>query len=181
MIPHTYSDEGIILARRNYGEADRIIPIYSKSYGKITFIAKGIRRPESKKRGHLEIFTCVRFSAAKGKSMDILTEVETLNSFELVRNDLKKVSLAYYFMEVIGKITHDGEPHSEIYYLLVKYLNRLETEPKLKSLRMNFISELLVNLGFWPRGKIITDPDKLLEEVLERKLYSVRVGKEIIQ
>ena len=180
MIPHTYSDEGIILARKNYGEADKIIPIYSKNYGKITFMAKGIRRPSSKKRGHLEIFTQVRFSAARGRNMDILTELETVNSFSQIRNSLKKVSLAYYFVEVIGKITHDGEPHTEIYNLLVNYLTRLEIDPKLKSLRMHFVSELLTNLGFWPPGKILTDPDRLLEEVLERKLYSPRVGKKMI-
>jgi len=180
MIPRTYSDEGIILARKNYGEADRIIPIYSKNYGKIAYMAKGIRRPQSRKRGHLEIFTQVRFSAAKGRGMDILTEVETINSFGQIRNSLKKVSLAYYFMEVIGKITHDGEPHPEVYNLLVKYLRRLEVEFKLKSLRMNFIIELLMLLGYWPKDKTLSDPDRLLEEVLERKLYSVRVGKSMI-
>jgi DNA repair protein RecO (recombination protein O) len=180
MIPRTYSDEGIILARKNYGEADRIIPIYSKNYGKITFMAKGIRRPSSRKRGHLEIFTQVRFSAAKGRNMDILTELETINYFSQIRSSLKKVSLAYYFVEVIGKITHDGEPHSEIYYMLVRYLDQLETDPKVKTLRLHFISELLTNLGFWPRDRELADPDKLLEEVLERKLYSPRVGKKMI-
>jgi len=175
-----YSDEGIVLARKNYGEADRIIPIYTKNYGKLVFIAKGVRRLQSRKRGHIEIFTRIKFSAVKSKSMDILTEVETLDDFADIRKNLVKVSLAYYFMEVIGKITHEGEPHTEIYNLLVTYLNELGNTSRLKTLRKNFITELLINLGFWPKGKILPNPDGLLEEVLERSLSSVRVGKQMI-
>lgn len=180
MFSRSYSDEGIILARKNYGEADRIIPIYSQNNGKIVFIAKGIRRLQSKKRGHLEIFSRVRFSAVKGKGMDILTEVETVDHFTSLRHNLTKVSLAYYFMEVIGKITHEGEPHAAIYALLVNYLTELQTESKLRSLRRNFVLEVLTVLGYWPKGKKLQDPDMLLDEVLERKLSSVRVGKKLI-
>jgi len=63
----TYSSEGIILSRKNYGEADRILTVFSKNYGKVTLLAKGIRKLISKKRGHLEIFSEVKFSAVSGK------------------------------------------------------------------------------------------------------------------
>lgn len=101
MRPRSYSDEGIVLARRNFGEADRILSIYTKNHGRISVIAKGIRKTTSKKRGHLEIFSYIKFQVADGRGIGILTEVETLNNFEIVRKDLKKVSLAYFFCEVI--------------------------------------------------------------------------------
>ena len=176
----TYSDEGIVLARRNFGEADRILSIYSKNHGRISVIAKGIKRPISRKRGHLEVFGHIKFQIADGKGIGILTEVETLNNFGIIRKDLKKISLAYYFTEVIGKITHEHERNDGIFELILNYLEKLQNETRLRSLRLKFISELLTITGFWPKGKILASPDEKLEEVIERSINSIRVGRKIL-
>jgi DNA repair protein RecO (recombination protein O) len=176
----TYKAEGIVISRKNYSEADRILTIFSKEYGKVTVIAKGIRKPKSRKRGSLEIFSRVRFSAVKGKGMDIITEVEMLDSFGSVRNDLRKVSVGYYFLEVIDKTTNEGESLDSIYLLLREYLQFLRTSVSLKTLRKQFVTRLIWTLGYWPRNKEIQDPDKILEEVVERKITSKRVGKLVL-
>lgn len=175
-----YSDEGIILARRNFGEADRILSIYSKSHGRISAIAKGIRRTTSRKRGHLEIFSYVKFQIAEGHGIGILTEVETLNNFERLKKDLKKVSLAYFFTEVVGKITREHERNDGIFELILNYLEKLQHEVRLRSLRLSFIFELLTITGFWPKGKKLLNPDEKLEEVIERSINSIRVGRKIL-
>lgn len=177
----TYSDEGIVLARRNFGEADRILSIYSKNHGRISVIAKGIRKLTSRKRGHLEIFSYIRFQAVEGHGIGILTEVETINSFESFKKDLKKVSLAYFFCEVIGKITHEHERNDGIFELILNYLEKLQFEDRLKSLRMNFILDLLVIAGFWPKEKKLVNPDEKLEEVIERSINSIRVGRKVLK
>lgn len=177
----TYSDEGIVLARRNFGEADRILSIYTKSHGRISAIAKGIRKTTSKKRGHLEIFSYIRFQIAEGHGIGILTEAETLNNFEIVRKDLKKVSLAYFFTEVIGKITHEHERNDGIFELILSYLEKLQFETQLRSLRISFILELLTITGFWPKGKALLNPDEKLEEVIERSINSIRVGRKVLK
>src|SRR3989344_1260974 len=128
----SYSGEGIVLARRNFGEADRILVVYSRHYGRISLLAKGVRRPSSRKRGHVEIFSYIKFSAASGKNLDIMTEAEIINSFSEVRKNLHKVSLAYYFMEVVGRTTHEGEPHRELFDLILVSLDKLKNENKLK-------------------------------------------------
>lgn len=180
MIPHSFTSEGFVLARRNFGEADRIIDIYSKEKGKISLIAKGVRRTGSRKRGHIEIFSKVNFQAVNGKSMGIMTEAETIDDFKKVRSSIKKVTLAYYLMEVIGKITHEGEGNLELYQLLDTAMKNLKNESKLKRLRITFVSDLLKVLGFWPKGKELPFPDEKLEEVLERQISSIRVGKRIL-
>ena len=177
----TYSDEGIVLARRNFGEADRILSIYSKNHGRISVIAKGIRKLTSRKRGHLEVFSYIRFQAVEGHGIGILTEVETINSFESFKKDLKKVSLAYFFCEVIGKITHEHERNDGIFELILNYLEKLQFEDRLKSLRMNFILDLLVIAGFWPKEKKLVNPDEKLEEVIERSINSIRVGRKVLK
>ncbi|OGM13543.1 DNA repair protein RecO [Candidatus Woesebacteria bacterium RIFCSPLOWO2_01_FULL_39_23] len=180
MLQHAYTSLGIVLARRNYSEADRIVVIFSKNFGKISLIAKGVRKPKSKKRGSIEIFNIVKFSASKTKSIDIMTESIQIESFIDIKKDLKKVAVAYYLMEVIGRITVENEAHDEIYELMVKYLNLLKSGDNLKDLRQNFIYEVLTNLGFWPRGKTITNPDRVIEDIVERKMNSARVGRRML-
>lgn len=177
----SYTSEGIVLSRKNYSEADRILIVISKTFGKLSLIAKGIRKIKSRKRGHLEIFSKVRFSATKGHGMDIMTEVETMYDFSKIRTNLNKISLAYYFCEVVNKITHeDGRP-STVYNLLSTVLEELEQTTELKKLRLNFIYDLLTNMGYWPIGKKLVDADIVLSDVLERKINSVRVGKAVLK
>lgn len=176
----TYKTQGIVLARKDYSETDRILSVYTQDFGRVTVLAKGVRKLQSKKRGHIEIFSHINFQVAKGKGIDILTEVMILNNFSQVRRDLKKVSLAYYFMEVIGKTTSEGAPNQKLFATILDYLRELEHSQKLKVLRLNFVQNVLVNLGFWPDDKPLENPDKLLESITERKINSVRVGKKVL-
>lgn len=180
MTPKRYSSEGVILARRNYSEADRILVVFSKNYGKISLLAKGVRKLSSRKRGHLEVFSQIKLSAAKGKSLDILTEAEIINSFPKLRDDLKKVAVAYYLMEAVGKTTREDEPNTKVYELILRYLDKLKKYEKLRKVRFDFILGLLTTLGFWPKEKKMKDPDKVLEEVVEREISSARVGKKLL-
>jgi len=175
-----YSSEGIVLARRNYGEADRILVVYTKKLGKISLIAKGVRKPISKKRASLEIFSYIKFAAASGKNLDLITEVETIDSFILIRQDLRKTSLAYFFMEAVGRTSHEGGPNHEVFDLLLKNLIILKKASQLKNIRLKFILDLLTVLGFWPKGKKMENPDFALTEVIEREMNSYRVGKKLL-
>jgi DNA repair protein RecO (recombination protein O) len=181
MKPHAYSGEAIVLGRKNYGEADRIVSVYSKGYGRIALIAKGIRRPKSRKRGHLEIFSLLRFQAVSGHGIDLITEADITDDFKEIRKSLPKVSLAYYFMEVIGKITHENEQNIDLFNLILDSLNKLKTETRLKEFRLDFVLKLLTIMGYWPRGQKLPNPDEVLEEVIERQIYAQRVGKRMLE
>jgi len=177
MRPHSFSSEGVVLARRNFGEADRILVLYTKNLGRISLLAKGIRRPKSKKRGHVEVFNKIRLQAVSGRGLDLIIEAEVVEDFKEIRTSLKKISLAYYIAEVIGRITHEGEENIEVYDLIVDTFERLKTMKLLKKLRLEFVTQLLILLGYWPKGKVLDNPDEILEEVTERAIYSERVGK----
>lgn len=181
MIPHSFTSEGFILVRRNYGEADRILDIYSKENGKISLIAKGVRRPGSRKRGHLEIFSKIKFQAANGKGIAIMTEAETIDGYGSIRKSIKKISLAYYFVEVLSKATHEGEENSELFDFVCNVMEKLKTAKKLRDLRLEFVTGILKILGYWPKNKTIDSPDERLDEVLERQIYSKRVGKLMLE
>lgn len=176
----SYSDEAIVLARRNFSEADRILSVFSRNHGRVSLIAKGVRRPSSRKRGHIEIFSQIKFHAEKGRGLGIMTEAEIIDSFGEIRKNLKKVAVAYYLMEVIGRTINEDERNTQLYEILLNYLNKLKNESRLLSLRKNFVYGVLTVLGFWPKGRELADPDAKLEEVTERQLASARVGKKLV-
>lgn len=181
MKPHLYKDEGVILFRKTYAEADRILTIFTRQNGKVSVIAKGVRKVTSRKRGHIENFSHIKFSATSGQnSMSVITETETVNTFEAIRNDLSKVAVAYFLLETVNKIMHDSEFNAQVFDLLIGYLKRLETETQLKRLRNEFTQQILTLLGFWDEEKTITNADQVLENILEKHLSTLRVGKKLI-
>ena len=71
---HSYSIEAIVLKRTDMGEADRILTLFTPNKGKFHAIAKGIRRPISKKAGHLELLGRSQLQMALGRNLDIVTQ-----------------------------------------------------------------------------------------------------------
>lgn len=180
MISRSYSSEAIILSKKNFGEADRILVVYTRHSGQLHLLAKGVRKPKSRKRGHLEVFSHIKFSAVGGRGMDIVTEVETIDLFDEIRRDLKRVTVGYYLCEVLGKLTREGEKNEKLFLLATSCLRNLRNSTNLKNLRIKFVTDILVNLGFWSLANKLTDPDKMLENITERRVNSIRVGRALL-
>lgn len=180
MVPRSFKDRAFVLARKNYQEADRIITVFGQHYGKLSLLAKGVRKIKSRKKGHLEVFSHITYSASHTKGFDILTEVEEIESFKEVRKDLKKVAVAFFYLEAVAKVSRDGEGNQKIYNLLDDSLKGLSNSKNLKKDRNEFTRKLLVALGFWPEGKKLEKPDNMLSEITESKLGTVRIGKNLL-
>jgi DNA repair protein RecO (recombination protein O) len=176
---NTYKAEGIVLKRTNFGEADKILTLYTKDRGKIVCLAKGIRRMSSRKRGNLEIFNHISFFAAKGKGLDIVTETEILDSYLIWRNSLKKVATAYEICEILDKLTPENLEQEDVYDLLALYLHKIGQVPEseLKSLVSRFGEMILKLLGYWPKDKAFPEGSNIsnyIENIIERDLKSRR-------
>src|SRR3954451_5044211 len=89
-----YRNKGIVLRSIRYGEADRILDLYTQDSGLVSAIAKGIRRTKSRFGGRLEPLSCVDFLAYEGRTLDTVTQVEVLRSFHSTREDLKRLEAA---------------------------------------------------------------------------------------
>lgn len=151
----TYTTEAIVLARKNYGEADRLLTVFSKHYGKLRIIAKGIRRPTSRKKSSLELFSYVRLFLVKGKNLDIVTDAEAKNSFSSWRKDLTRVGIAYHLAEVITRLSPERQEHREVFDLVVTSFQSLSAADYwgLYPLIQSFKLRLLEELGYLERGK----------------------------
>ena len=78
--PHVYRTDAIILRRSDLGEADRILTVYTPHLGKLRAIAKGVRKPGSRKAGHLEPFTRVALQLDRGRDLLMVSQAETIES-----------------------------------------------------------------------------------------------------
>jgi DNA repair protein RecO (recombination protein O) len=121
-----YRVAGIILRRRDMGEADRLLTVFTRDRGKMSLLAKGVRRPASRKAGHIEPFTYTDLLVAKGANLDLVTQAETIEAHRHVREDLWLSSLAYYVAELADAFTQDEDPNSLLFDLLLETLDRLD-------------------------------------------------------
>jgi len=176
-----YKIEGIILKRKNVGEADRIITVFSKEHGKLRLIARGIRKITSKRAPHLEVFTRISAIIHGGGAMESITEVEPLKVFPYKSQDLKKVSLAYYICELVDNLLPEKQEHRDVFILLTQALDALEHLDTAGIYRESkvFTLELLSTLGFLPRNKTLNGSElqTFVESITERKLKSTHFAR----
>jgi DNA repair protein RecO (recombination protein O) len=147
----TYRTEAIILKRTDFGEADRLLTLFSKELGKISAIAKGARKPQSRKTGHVELFMRSKFFIAKGRNLDIITQAEMVDPHALIREDLMRVSHASYAVELLNRFTVEEDPHPAIYDLLDDTLSRYSVTEDLNLVTRYYELRLLSLTGFQPR------------------------------
>lgn len=147
----TYRTEAIVLKRTNFGEADRLLTLYSKEFGKISAIAKGARKPQSRKTGHVELFMRSKFFIAKGRNLDIITQAEMVDPHAPLREDLMRVSHASYAVELLNRFTVEEDPHSGIYDLSDQTLSRYSEMDDLELVTRYYELRLLSLTGFQPR------------------------------
>ena len=163
----SYRTQAVVLGHIEYGEADRILKLFTFEKGKITAIAKGVRKIRSRKAGHLEPFTRVSLFLAKGRSMDIITQAETIDPFMGLRNNLTRVAFASYIVEVLDRFTYEEGQNISIFHLLIETLSRLEHQENPETVAHYYEIRLLDLLGFRPQlfecidcGEEIRDEDQ---------------------
>ena len=145
-----YRADAIILKRMNFGEADRLLTLYTREYGKVRAIAKGVRKTTSRKSGHVELFMRSRLLLARGHDLDIITQAQAIEPYMAMRNDLSRVTYACYAAEMLDRFTPEGEQHQALYDLLVQMLAWLSHDDDLDRLMRFFELRLLDYVGFRP-------------------------------
>lgn len=163
----TQSIEAIVLSARDFGEADRLLTVYSKQHGKMTLLAKGVRKIKSRKGGNVDVLNDVQMHLVFGQSIPIITEAESLNSFVLLKENLSASIYASYIVELINVLTAEAQEQPEIFRLLKQTLETLAKSPR-RIVVHAFEVKLLLLLGFWHTEDLGRLDKKLLE--LARKI-----------
>ena len=148
----TFRTPALVLKRRNFGEADRLLTLLTPSHGKFDALAKGARKPASKKTGHVELFTRADVLIARGRSMDILTQAEMTHPYLPIREDLVRGAYANYAAELLDRFTYDSDDTSTValFNLLDTTFDRLCTDDDPRRVIRYYELRLLDEVGFRP-------------------------------
>ena len=122
-----YRTHAVVLRRRDYGDADRILTVVTPALGKLTLIAKGVRKTSSRKAGHLELLTHTSLIIAKARTWDIVTEASTVESFRNVREDLDSISRASFLCELVDNFVESEDENQPLWELLLLALRELDS------------------------------------------------------
>jgi DNA repair protein RecO (recombination protein O) len=123
----TLKVDAVVLRHSDWGEADRLLTLYSREQGKLRAIAKGVRKIQSRKAGHLEPFTRTTIMLAKGQDLWIVTQAEAANLYQPIREDLQKMAQAAYVVELLDRFTYEEGQNWQLYKLLTETLERLSS------------------------------------------------------
>jgi DNA repair protein RecO (recombination protein O) len=145
-----YRTEAIVLKHNDFGEADRLLTVYTPYLGKLRLLAKGVRKLTSRKAGHLESFTRTQLLVARGRNLDIVTQAQMVESYPAMRQDLVRVTHAYYVGELIDSFSEEQAENEPLYRLLCDAL-RWVCESQNLALAMRFFElQLLSLVGYRP-------------------------------
>jgi DNA repair protein RecO (recombination protein O) len=126
--------EGLILARRNTGEADRLLTLFTPKWGLIKVVAKGVRKAASRRGGHVEPLTKVVCVLSGSRGAYFLQAVEPVNTFSALRVDIAAQAQAQRLAAVLLHLVDEQQPYEDLYSGLCQAWDLLPTLPTEKRL-----------------------------------------------
>lgn len=144
-----YRTEALILRSRKYLEADSLLTLLTKKKGKISAIAKGVRKPNSRLRGGVQLFTLNDVLLHEGRNLDIVTQSQSLEAFTLLQENYQAMAMAAYWGELLDAFAVEGEADSDLYNLALAGFHILCLAPVKLTMRALEI-KLLAQVGYTP-------------------------------
>lgn len=156
----------IVLSRTNYQEADRILTLLTPNHGKISVLAKGVRRSKSKMAGGVELFSVSEIGFIRGKgALHTLTSARLLKHYENIVKDIERTMLGYELTKLLNKTTEDA-PEIEYFDLLDEaFVTLNQADIKIDLIKLWFYAQLLRISGHSPNLRFDTAGNKLEKEL----------------
>ncbi len=175
-----YFTRVLILKSEDKKENDRLIVALSEEYGKITLIAKGVRKQTSKLASHIELFSLTDIGFVVGGAYNVLTSAIKKESLLNIKQDLKKLQALSYISDLVDKYFLKGEPDKDVSslvfsafdYLKKSKLNDIEIEYFLRYFEFKFLEVL----GYRPKEKWVLDFFNSKKKIVtKKKMEDLRV------
>ena len=146
-----YRDEAVVLRTHKLGEADRIVTLLTRGHGKVRAVAKGVRRTVSKFGSRLEPFMVADVQLSEGRSLDIVTQAETLGAYgATIVSDYERYTAANAMVETADRLS-EAEASPQQYLLLVGALRSLSRGEHETSLTLDsYLLRALAIAGWSP-------------------------------
>lgn len=149
-----YRTKGIILKKVDRRKADQLFTIYTRDFGKIRVLGRGIRKTSSKLRAGAELFYLAEIEFIQGKIHKTLTDAILIDKFKNLRKSLAKLNVAHKTSELLDNLIYNQEPEKKIWELLLDVFNELDSSifktKDLKLIYYYFFWRLFSILGYEP-------------------------------
>lgn len=131
----TFKIEGVVLSTTDFGDANRVVTLFTKEFGKLETNAYGCRRVKSPLSGATQIFNHISAELSHGGKVDTIREAEVLSFYGNLTADIERLAYAAFFFEIVNKMTLPKFPEPYIFDLLIKSLPMLNARnPKIAAL-----------------------------------------------
>jgi len=152
-VSRSLKTEALVVGSMRYGEADRILTLYTRERGRLSAIAKGARRLRSQMGGRLEPFSLVHVMLHQGRTLYTVTGVETIRTFQGVREELFRIEEGARLLEAIRRLFPEEESSPGAFNLLVRAVAWLAAAPDRAAAAQVVLAaraKLLLALGYLP-------------------------------
>lgn len=178
-----YRTQGIIIEKEDRGEADQLLTIYTKDFGKLEILGKAIRKISSKLRSGVDLFYLSEIEFIQGKTYRTLTDSILIEKFEQIRTDLKRLKIAHNISDFLDKLVNFQEQDEKIWQLLNESFKKLKDCSLLtvncSLIYYYFFWRLLSILGYQP--EIYHCPSCQRKLIPEKLYFSPKEGGVICQ
>jgi len=173
----TYTAEVICLRAYDFGEADKILHLYSPEHGRISAIVKGAKKAKSKLAGACEPLNISEVQLTKGKNLDVLCQYQPRETFVGMRSDLLKLAYGQLFAELVNLVATEMDSH-QIFRILKQALYLLDTaaESEIAPIGIEFQLAMLDAAGFHPVLNRCIFTDGLLDPTAVYYCFSAQLG-----
>ena len=161
--PRLYVTDAIVLSRFDYGEADRIMTLFTPNLGKFKAIAKGVRRTKSRLGGSLEPLAELRVALARGRTFDIVTQVQVTHAWLRLRDSLESTATAWYLAELADRSMEERHEAQALYVLLRRAYELLDAGMDAGRVARWYEMHLADELGVRPEVDRCVECDRMLE------------------
>jgi DNA repair protein RecO (recombination protein O) len=152
-VPGSYKTEAVVLRSIRFGEADRVLHLYTRDRGRVGAIAKGVRRVRSRLGGRLEPLSRVRLVLHEGRGeLCTVSQADTVRPHAALRECRASLERASQACEAVLRLLDSSEPNRPAYNLLCNELALLDARPELatRAQALAFRLKLLLAAGFTP-------------------------------
>ncbi len=150
-LERSFKTAAIVLRRQDYGEADRLLTLFTPEHGKLHVIAKGVNKPAGRKTGHVELFTRSTMLIQRGREIHVVSQAEMVEPFLPLQENLERGAYAHYVAELLDHFTELEEQNTALFRLLDAALGWLSLpEVDLRLAARYYELHLLQLVGFQP-------------------------------
>ena len=167
--------QGIVIKKVDNGEYNQLVTLYTKDFGKITVVAKSIKKPSSRQAAHLDVLNLVDFLLVFGKNYPIITSAQSVETFAGIKSSLSKSATALFVLETFNNLIYDHEKDLALCDFVLNFFDQLEGKvlnfSDVKDYLTGIQKELINLLGYSQEIKN-EDINRFLDSLSPRKFLS---------